>query len=194
MHDLPLAARAGLLALTIALAAGCASSPFQSASQAQARPGLAAEQGDASAQFNLGVMYDNGEGVPQDHQQAVAWYRKAAEQGYASAQFNLGNMYLNGRGVPQDHQQAVIWYRKAAEQGEASAQYNLGHMYANGEGVPQNYSLAYTWVSVAIARGVQNQSGAIGVRNALAAKLSPPQLAEAQKRATQYFEQYQPRN
>ena len=132
--------------------------------------------------------------MPQDDQQAVAWYRKAAEQGHASAQFNLGNMYANGRGVPQDRQQALAWYRKAAEQGDASAQYNLGLMYANGEGVPPNYSLAYTWISVAIARGIQNQSGAIDVRNALAAELSPPQLAEAQKRAAQYFEQYQPRN
>ena len=50
----------------------------------------AAEQGDASAQYNLGVMYENGHGVEQDDEQAVFWYRKAAEQGYADAQYNLG--------------------------------------------------------------------------------------------------------
>ena len=73
-----------------------------------------AEQGNAEAQFNLGLMYDNGQGVRQDYAQAVQWYRKAAEQGYAEAQFNLGVMYANGQGVRQDHAQAVQWYRKAA--------------------------------------------------------------------------------
>ena len=74
---------------------------------------LAAEQGDATAQFNLGVMYANGE--------AVRWYRLAAEQGYAAAQFNLGVMYANGEGVPEDDAEAVRWYRLAAEQGYATA-------------------------------------------------------------------------
>ena len=63
---------------------------------------LAAEQGDAMAQTNLGWMYDNGEGVPEDDTEAVKWYRKAAEQGYAMAQHNLGWMYANGEGVPED--------------------------------------------------------------------------------------------
>ena len=78
-----------------------------------------AEQGDADAQYNLGLMYDNGRGVKQDDFEAVKWYRKAAEQGYADAQFNLGNMYANGRGVKQDDFEAVKWYRQAAEQGYA---------------------------------------------------------------------------
>jgi TPR repeat protein len=58
----------------------------------------AAEQGNDSAQCNLGVMYNNGEGVPQDYKEAVKWYTKAAEQGYAQAQYNLGLMYYNGQG------------------------------------------------------------------------------------------------
>jgi TPR repeat protein len=88
-----------------------------------------AEQGDARAQFNLGIMYSEGQGVPQDYGTAVGWYRKAAEHGHASAQFNLGIMYAEGHGVPQDYGTAVGWYRKAAEQGDADAQYNLGIMY-----------------------------------------------------------------
>jgi TPR repeat protein len=68
-----------------------------------------AEQGDADAQSNLGVMYYNGNGVPQDYAQAVKWYRKAAEQGHADAQSNLGVMYDKGEGVPQDYAQAVKW-------------------------------------------------------------------------------------
>ena len=70
----------------------------------------AAEQGVAKAQFNLGLMYDNGLGVTQDYARAGKWYRKAAEQGYATAQFNLGLMYENGEGVPQDYVHAHMWY------------------------------------------------------------------------------------
>ena len=74
----------------------------------------AAEQGFAAAQYNLGVMYDNGQGVRQDDAQAVQWYRKAAEQGHAKAQYNLGVAYINGQGVRQDDAQAVQWFGKAA--------------------------------------------------------------------------------
>ena len=59
--------------------------------------------GYANAQYNLGLAYDNGQGVPQDDAQAVAWFRKAAEQGDANAQHNLGYAYANGQGVPQDN-------------------------------------------------------------------------------------------
>ena len=62
----------------------------------------AAMQGDVDAQFDLGYMYANGEGVPEDDQEAVRWYRKAAKQGDASAQYNLGVMYGKGEGVPED--------------------------------------------------------------------------------------------
>ena len=74
----------------------------------------AAEQGDATAQFNLGVMYAKGEGVPQDDAAAVRWYRLAAEQGHASAQGTLGAMYMNGQGVPQDDETAHVWLNVAA--------------------------------------------------------------------------------
>ena len=75
---------------------------------------LAAEQGYAEAQFNLGAMYDDGEGVPQDYAEAERWYRLAATQGYAEAQNNLGAMYANGRGVPQDDVLAHMWLNLAA--------------------------------------------------------------------------------
>ncbi len=71
-----------------------------------------AEQGFAEAQHNLGVMYEDGQGVPKDYAEALKWYRKAAEQGYARAQNNLGFMYRNGRGVPQDYAKALQWYGK----------------------------------------------------------------------------------
>ena len=83
---------------------------------------LAAEQGNASAQYNLGVGYANGEGVPQDDAEAVKWYRLAAEQGNASAQYNLGVRYANGEGYHRTMPRRLKWYRLAAEQGDASAQ------------------------------------------------------------------------
>ena len=81
----------------------------------------AAEQGDASAQYNLGVMYNNGRGIPQDYEEAIKWYRKAAEQGYASAQFNLGVTYGNGEGVVQDYVTAHMWYNLAGARGSEKA-------------------------------------------------------------------------
>jgi hypothetical protein len=80
-----------------------------------------AEQGNAVAQFNLGVSYDQGWGVPLDAGEALKWYRLAADQGYSLAQQNLGDIYSSGRGVPQDFTKALKWYRLAADQGNAFA-------------------------------------------------------------------------
>ena len=81
-----------------------------------------AMQGDADAQFLLGVMYTNGkEGVAQDYKQAANWFRKAATQGDAGAQCNLGVMYFEGKGVPQDYERAHMWLNLAAAQGDSVA-------------------------------------------------------------------------
>ena len=76
-----------------------------------------ANQGIAEAQFNLGLKYNNGEGVRQDYSKAVQWYEKAANQGYASAQSNLGVMYYNGKGVRQNTATAKEWFGKACDNG-----------------------------------------------------------------------------
>ena len=80
-----------------------------------------AEQGNASAQYNLGLMYDKGHGVPQDYKTAVKWYTLAAERGDADSQTNLGVMYAKGQGVPQDYVLAHMWYNLAAAQGNEIA-------------------------------------------------------------------------
>ncbi|MFA4871976.1 MAG: SEL1-like repeat protein [Patescibacteria group bacterium] len=113
----------------------------------------AAEQGDATAQKNLGIMYESGQGVPKDYAKAVEWFQKAAEQGNPHAQLNLGNMYYNGQGVSRDYVKAVEWYRKAAEQGEATAQFHFGLIYYNGQGVPQDYAKAVEWYQKAAEQG-----------------------------------------
>lgn len=84
-----------------------------------------AEQGLAAAQYSLGVAYDTGDGVRQNHSEAVKWYRKAAEQGHARAQNNLGACYGRGEGVPQNYAEAIKWYRMAASQGDLLAKNNL---------------------------------------------------------------------
>jgi len=83
-----------------------------------------AEQGDAVAQYNLGLMSASGRGVPEDDVEAVRWYRLAADQGYATAQYNLGNRYANGEGVPEDDLLAYMWWNLAAAQGNETAQSN----------------------------------------------------------------------
>ncbi|MCB1919850.1 MAG: sel1 repeat family protein [Candidatus Competibacteraceae bacterium] len=93
----------------------------------------AAEQGNSSAQVNLGAMHAEGWGTPRDFQEALFWYRAAAQQGDAVAFFNLGVMYVEGQGVPHDLQEALKCYRKAADQGNALAQFNLGMMYEQND-------------------------------------------------------------
>ena len=123
---------------------------------------LLANQGIAEAQFNLGLIYDNGEGVRQDYSKAAQWYEKAANQGIAEAQFNLGLKYNDGEGVRQDYTKARQWYEKAANQGFAEAQFNLGLMYYNGKGVRQNTATAKEWFGKACDNG--NQNGCDGYR------------------------------
>jgi len=101
--------------------------PTESATNSQEVEGLLkrAENGNAVAQFKLGVLYTKGEAVKRDLTQAADWYRKAAEQGHKNAQFKLGRFYENGKGVEIDLTQAENWYRKAAEQGHKNAQKRL---------------------------------------------------------------------
>jgi uncharacterized protein len=151
-----------------------------------------AEQGDISAQFQLGAMYFFGEGVPQDTKQCVMWYRKAAEQGNANAQTKLGLMYAYGIGTPKDGAQALFWYRKAAEQGDASAKFTLGLMYVDGAGVPQSYITAHMWFNLA-ASGAGNtelHSQAAKSRDGAAAKMTPAQIAEAQRLASEWVQSH----
>ena len=135
----------------------------------------AAEQ--TEAQYQLGVRYIQGDGVPKDAGQAAIWLRKAAERGHAEAQFNLGVMHANGEGVPEDGGQAASWYRKAAEQGHADAQFNLGVMYAYGEGVTTDHMQAYAWFNLAASRG---HEVAATVRANLQRNMTPDQIASAQ--------------
>jgi TPR repeat protein len=148
--------------------------------------GLAAAQGNVAAQSNLGAMYVGGEGVPRNYTEAAKWYRLAAAQGFSPAQNALGWMYKDGRGVPQNYKEAVKWLGLAAGQGEAHAQFGLAVMYEIGQGVPQSYVEAYKWATLAVANIANPQlsrSYAAG-RDALAARMTAAQIAEAQALAS----------
>ncbi|MDX2350420.1 MAG: tetratricopeptide repeat protein [Porticoccus sp.] len=146
-----------------------------------------AEKGGVSGQYNLGVMYDNGNGVTQDYKRAAELFTKAAEQGHIYAQFNLGNLYADGRGVPQDYKKSVKWLQMAAEQGFAEAQYNLGNMYLQGRGVQQDMVAAYVWWNVAAAQG---QEAARGNRDLAVKKMTLSQLKKGQELSREYFKKY----
>ena len=136
-----------------------------------------AEQGNASAQYNLALMYDFGEGVLQDYKTAVKWYTLAAEQGNADAQYNLALMYKNGEGVLQDYKTAVKWYRLAAEQGHAKAQTNLGVMYAKGDGVIADKVYAHMWGNIGSSNGNENGGK---LRDLVSKEMTSSQLEKAQ--------------
>ncbi len=105
-----------------------------------------ARRGDVMAQYDLGECYYNGDGVAQDFEKAVYWFRLAANRGLAVAQYELGTCYFAGAGVAQDQQVAVSWFQKAAEKDLRIAQYTLGVCYCNGTGIALDQETGIYWI------------------------------------------------
>ena len=139
-----------------------------------------AQQGDANAQFYVGWMYYNGEGVPKDAKTGGKWITLAAEQGDATYQSFLGEMYIRGQGVLKDDKTAMKWFTLAAEQGDADAQYALGVIYRFGEGVLQDYVYAHMWGNIAASNGSGNGGE---FRDNVAKQMTSAQIAKAQELA-----------
>jgi TPR repeat protein len=112
-----------------------------------------AEQGDAAAQFRLGVACDNGDRQPKAPDLALKWYRKAAYQGHANAQYALGMGYVRGQGVAVDATEGMLWLQKAAAQGHTYAQFALGQMYCGSEGTARDIGQAAKWFRKAGDKG-----------------------------------------
>ena len=113
----------------------------------------AADNGFVRAQFNFGVIFENGHGVERNDAEAFAWYLSAANKGFASAQCNLSAMLKAGRGVDRaDDVKAVSWFEKAAKQGFAEAQCNLAIMYEQGRGVERSEEEAIRWYELAASQ------------------------------------------
>jgi len=121
-----------------------------------------------------------------DYAAALKIYQPLAAQGNADAQNNLGMLYRDGQGVPQDYTQARQWYEKAAAQGLAQAKSNLGVLYRNGQSVPQDYVWAYMWFNLATEGSTGDlQKSAAHNRDKVARRMTPAQIAEAQRLAQQ---------
>ncbi|HEX3700998.1 MAG TPA: peptidoglycan-binding protein [Phenylobacterium sp.] len=149
-----------------------------------ARLKMVAEGGYAPAQFYLAKLYETGvSGVVKNPAEARRWTARAAEGGDRSAMHNLALYEFRGEGGPQDLAAAAGWFRKAAEAGVVDSQYNLALLYESGSGVDRDLAEAYKWFTVAAGGGdAQARAGAVE----LEAKLSPAQLAAADKAAAAF--------
>jgi TPR repeat protein len=148
-----------------------------------------AERGQVLAEYTIGLMYANGQGVPQDYTEAMKWHLKAAAQGEAKAQFSVGVMYFKGLGTPRNLAEAFKWYRRAADQGDPAAQYNLGAMYDKGEAVKRNPVMAATLYTLAATARV---TAAAAAKRRLAMSMTAAQLTEAEKQARAFKPKREP--
>jgi TPR repeat protein len=103
---------------------------------------------------NLGFLYEQGKGVPQDYKEAIRLYSAAADLGNPIAATNLGNSYFEGKLVTQDYKEAAKWYTKGAQLGDPAAQFNLARMYERGRGVDVDSKQAFKWYSDAAEAGL----------------------------------------
>jgi len=150
----------------------------------------AAGQGDMLAQAHLGRLYRLGSGVPRDAALAAKWSIKAATQGNALAQANLGHMALAGFGLPADPAAAAGWFKKAADQGDADAMLGLAMLSEAGKGVPKDVVQAGKWYVLASVddgeHGEEVFAQAKRGKQALAAKMTPTQIIQADKLAADW--------
>ena len=112
-----------------------------------------AQDGDTTAQHNLGLLYLHGLGVPRDAEAAAAWFQSAADQGNAQAQADIGTLHLTGDGVRQSFTLALKWFLLAAQHGHAIAQFNLGLLYESGLGTERNVTEALRWYTASLQNG-----------------------------------------
>ncbi len=123
----------------------------------------AKEAQDPDVMYLTGLMFDLGEGVPQDYREAFRWYVLAAEAGQRGAMNSLGLMYALGHGVTQDHSEAMKWWTKAADSGSIAALANIATTYYAGLGVQQSYPEAAKWFQLAADKGDADAMNMLGV-------------------------------
>jgi len=147
-----------------------------------------AEKGEAEAQFYLGTLYAEGQGVSHDDATAFKWFERAANQGNAMAQYNVGASYAAGTGVAKSYPDAAKWFRRAADQGVVFAQVNLGLLYAAGNGVPHDNVEALKWLNLAFKRlpaGAEAMDVARAMQD-VAGKMTRDEIDEAKLRERQW--------
>ena len=122
-----------------------------------------AAQGEPTAQYRLGVLYEEGKGTTNDSREAIRWYVVASSQGSSDATFRLARLYHDGRGIPKNHGRARRWYGVAAQQGSVKALVNLGAMNAHGQGGRHDYKKALKLFALAAQRGDDTATNNIGL-------------------------------
>ena len=142
-----------------------------------------AERGTAEDQYNLGLRYEKGLGVPQSYTEAAHWYRLAAMQGYRDGEYKICELSERGQGVPQDYQESLRWCGLAADQGHGRAMFVIGRLYHTAHGVPYDLVRAHMWYNLATAHGYDEGKK---WRDRVAEEMSPSQVAEAQKLAREW--------
>lgn len=111
-----------------------------------------AEEGNVDAQYQLGVLYSAGQGVPTNEGEAVGWFKRAAEAGNADAQWALAFRFFS-QGLPTDVDAGIHWVKKAAGQGVPIAQTELGNVYFEGRGLAKDHAEAARWYQKAAEQG-----------------------------------------
>lgn len=140
-----------------------------------------AAQGNPTAQNNMGIMYLDGKGVPQNTSEAVRYLSLSAAAGSSLGQNNLGGLYRDGKGVPRDFNKAAQWFSASASQGNSAGMYNLALMYDRGEGMKAEPFHAYMWYALAADMG--NMPNAAAHRDALWRRMTPAAQNQARQMA-----------
>jgi len=103
---------------------------------------------------NVASMYRHGEGVNQDYDEAMTWFRKAADEGYSYALYAIGELYLGGYGVAEDSTEAAAWYQRASDAGEPNGHWSLALRYLYGDGVAMDTRKAGDLAYLALVNGL----------------------------------------
>jgi hypothetical protein len=147
-----------------------------------AQTSVKAKAGDTAAQYDMGLHFADGNGVPQNYVVAMTWFSKAALGGDSAAQLKLVFGYIKGIGVPQDENQAVMWLKHAANSGNTWAQRALSNLYLTGQNVPRDYVRAYTWAKIA-SESERHDNDEL---RTLGSQMSQAQITNAERRISSW--------
>lgn len=144
---------------------------------------IAAEEGLALAQYNLGILFFTGQGVERDADAAYRWTAAAAAQGHIAAQFNLATLLITGEGTAKDVEPAVEWYSQAAKAGHPEAASELASLYSDGSDVDRDRITAHAWAEYAV---LNKAEGAAALLKSIERKLDAAELSAARRLFAQW--------
>lgn len=135
--------------------------------------GRSAKNGNTEAQYQIGIMFLEGQGMKANPEDAAYWFRKAAQNGHAPSQFEIGCCFLNGTGVQSDLRIAAEWFWRAAEQGDPDAALYVARMYRDGKGMSQDTAKARKYYKIAAEAGIPEAQAELDALPPAKAKAAP---------------------